>query len=153
MIRTAGILLLGVLTVALAACGTSPKNNPPPPPPPPPPASNTPFWAQWGSNPQHTGSVGTAGQLLTSKHADIVYDPFVPQEKAANEPIFGEAVLTVHEQAPLTDGNDVYMATKSGSYTACSPAGNWVNGVACGPNAWNTMVWALASRTPSIGVL
>src|SRR5579863_1482017 len=105
------------------------------------PASNTPVWPQWGSNSQHTGMVAVAGQALANKHADIVYDPFVAQEKAENLPVFGEAVLTVHEQAPITDGNDVYMVMKMGNYNSCNPPGNWINGVACGPNTWNTMEW------------
>jgi Viral BACON domain len=104
-------------------------------------ASTSPFWQQWGSNPQHTGMVPVAGQNLTSTLANVVYDPFVNQEKAENTAVFGEAVLTVHEQAPITDGNDVYMVMKSGSYDSCNPVGDWVNGTACGPNAWNTMVW------------
>lgn len=133
------VFAVGLFTLGLAGCGgSSPMGNNPPPPPP---ASNTPFWAQWGSNSQHTGDVSVTGQSLTTKHADIVYDPFVSQEKAANEPIFGEEVLTVHEQAPLTDGNDVYMVTKTGTYTTCNPAGDWVNGSACGPNAWSSMIW------------
>lgn len=131
---------VGLLTVALAGCGSSSRTNNNPPPPPPPP-SNTPFWAQWGSNAQHSGDVSAAGQSLTNIHADIVYDPFVNQEKAENVPLFGEAVLTVHEQAPLTDGNDVYMVTKTGNYTSCNPAGDWVNGTACGPNSWASMIW------------
>jgi len=106
-----------------------------------PAPSNTPFWSQWGANPQHTGMVGIVGQNLANKPADIVYDQFVPQEKAENAPIFGEAVLTVHYQAPITDGNDVYMVAKTGSYTPCNPAGAWASGTACGPNTWNTMIW------------
>jgi BACON domain-containing protein len=106
-----------------------------------PAPSNTPFWSQWGAEPQHTGMVSIAGLNLVNRAADIVYDPFVTQEKAENVPIFGEAVLTVHYQAPITDGNDVYMLTKSGSYTPCNPAGAWANGAACGPNTWNTMTW------------
>ena len=104
-------------------------------------ASTSPFWQQWGSNPQHTGMVPVAGQSLNNKLADIIYDPFVDQEKAENTPVFGEAVLTVHEQAPITDGNDVYMVMKSGTYKSCNPVGNWVNGDSCGPNAWDTMDW------------
>jgi hypothetical protein len=139
-VRFFGVFLVALLMVALSACGGGgagimiTQGGPPD-------ASNTPFWAQWGSNPQHTGNVSVTGQSLTNKHADIVYDPFVSQEKAENTPIFGEAVLTVHEQAPITDGNDVYMVTKTGTYTSCSPVGDWVNGTACGPNTWNTMIW------------
>jgi BACON domain-containing protein len=107
-----------------------------------PVASNAPVWPQWGANPQHSGMLGgTAGQSVATKHADIVYDPFIDQEKAENTPLFGEAVLTVHEQAPITDGNDVYMVMKTGSYMPCNPAGKWATGGACGPNTWNTMIW------------
>jgi hypothetical protein len=112
-----------------------------------PTASTSPFWQQWGSNPQHTGMVPVAGQNLTSILANVVYDPFVDQEKAENTYIFGEAALTVHEQAPITDGSDVYMVMKSGSYDSCNPVGDWVNGTACGPNAWNTMIWNEARFT------
>ncbi|HXZ13722.1 MAG TPA: hypothetical protein VEG64_15155 [Candidatus Sulfotelmatobacter sp.] len=109
-------------------------------------ASNAAFWAQWGANPQHTGMVSVTGQSLTNNLADIVYDPFVNQEKAENTPLYGAPVLTVHEQAPLTDGangaaNDVYMEMKSGTYNSCSPVGAWTSGAACGPNTWNTMWW------------
>jgi len=121
----------------------------------PPTASNSPVWQQWGANPQHSGMLANvAGQSLTSKLADIVYDPFVDQEKAENAPQFnGEAVLTVHEQAPLTDGNDVYMAMKTGTYSSCNPVGNWVNGAACGPNTWNSMIWNEARFTWINGAL
>ena len=138
MNRTAWPLIFLVLALGLAACGGGGshtiKN-------PPPPASNTPFWTQWGSNAQHTGNVAVAGQSVMANQADITYDPFVNQEKAENTTLFGEAVLTVHEQAPLTDGDDVYMETKTGSYSSCNPVGDWTLGTACGPNAWNTMIW------------
>ena len=104
-------------------------------------ASTSPFWQQWGANPQHTGMVPVAGQALTSTLANVTYDPFVDQEKAENAPVFGEADLTVHYQAPITDGNDVYMVMKTGTYNSCNPAGAWENGAACGPNTWNTMIW------------
>ena len=99
-------------------------------------AANTPFWPQWGSNPQHTGMVNVAGQSLANKLADIVYDPFIAQEKAE---LGGE--LVVHEQTPVIDGNDVYMVQKTGTYNSCNPVGNWQNGAACGPNSWNSMIW------------
>jgi hypothetical protein len=107
-----------------------------------PSPSNAPFWTQWGADPQHTGTVGVAGQSVARALADIVYDPFVAQEKAEIEGAFGEEELFVHYQAPLTDGNDVYMMMKTGTYTSCSSAGSWFrNGVACGPNAWATQQW------------
>lgn len=121
---------------------------------PPPPPSNTPVWAQWGSNPQHSGMVNVAGQSLATVHADIIYDQFVDREKAEQAPLFGEPVLTVHYQAPITDGNDVYMMMKTGSYTSCPNAGDWAfSGAACGPNTWNTMIWNEARFTWENGSL
>src|SRR5262249_7015834 len=103
-------------------------------------ASNQPIWPQWGSNPQHTGAVNVTAQGLVEKLADITYDPFVQQEKAENNVTIGND-LTVHEQVPITDGNDVYMVMKMGSYKSCAPVGAWQNGTPCGPNAWDTMSW------------
>jgi hypothetical protein len=159
MNRLARVAVLGVIGAVLAGCGGSGSGGggvmPPPGVPDP---SNTPLWAQWGGNPQHTGMVSVAGQSLLNKDADIVYDPFIAQEKAENVPIFGEAVLTVHEQAPITDGNDVYMVAKTGTYTSCNPAGAWSPNVQfpvaqCGPNTWNTMVWNEVRYTWESGVL
>ena len=59
-------------TVLLVSCGGSSSNSMMPPPPPPP-ASNTPFWAQWGSTAQHTGAANVAAQGLNKQLADIVY--------------------------------------------------------------------------------
>jgi hypothetical protein len=72
-------------------------------------------WNQWGKDPQHTGQIGVAGQNLNQVLANIVYDPFVEQEKA---PENGDNDLLVHYQTPLVDGNDVYMEFKSGTYTS-----------------------------------
>jgi len=72
-------------------------------------------WPQWGHDQQHTGTVGVAGQNLNHVLADIVYDPFVDQEKA---PENGDGDLLIHYQTPLVDGNDVYMEFKSGTYTS-----------------------------------
>jgi len=100
-----------------------------------PPPSTAPFWGQWGANPQHAGMVSVVGQNLGHALADIVYDPFVPQEQAEG------GGLLVHYQAPILDGNDAYITVKSGTYTSCNPVGNWQTGAACGPNTWNTMSW------------
>ena len=108
----------------------------------PPAASNNPFYPQWGATPQHTGAVSIAADQLNSKLADIVYDPFVQAEQ--NE---ANGELLAHYQATLTDGNDFYMETKSGTYPSCNPPGDWVNGTACGPNAWNQLVWNVARYT------
>jgi hypothetical protein len=123
-------------SLTLIACGGGSSNSNPPPPTPPPPASNSPFWAQWGANPGHSGAISIAGQSLNKKLADIVYDPFVTQEQAEQG-----GSLVAHYQATLVDGNDFYMESKSGTYPSCTPARDWVNGAACGPNAWNKLKW------------
>jgi hypothetical protein len=74
-------------------------------------------WPQWGQNPQHSGTVTVPGQNLTNIIADITYDPFVPQEQAANG---GE--LLAHYQAPLLDGSDAYMEVETGTYDPNDPS-------------------------------
>ena len=69
-------------------------------------------WLQWGQNPRHTGSVPITGQDLNNILADIVYDPLTPDEQAASG---GD--LVAHFQAPLVDGNDVFMEFKTGSFS------------------------------------
>jgi hypothetical protein len=133
--------LLG-LTLALGACGGSSGTTTTTTPPPPPPASNNPFWAQWGSTAQHTGTTTVAALPLNKKLADIVYDPFVAQEQAE---FSGD--LVAHYQATLTDGNDFYMESKSGTYPSCNPVGDWANGTACGPNAWDQLTWNVRRYT------
>jgi hypothetical protein len=85
--------------------------------------------------------VNAAGQAVAHQLADIVYDPFVAQEQTESLPVFGAPDLVAHFQATITDGNDVYMMVKTGHYTPCNPAGDWANGTACGPNAWQSLVW------------
>ncbi|MEA2691973.1 MAG: hypothetical protein QOJ16_1360, partial [Acidobacteriota bacterium] len=72
-------------------------------------------WPQWGQNPQHTGAVSTIGQPARHLLQDIVYDPFVQQEQA--DPLSAPDLLA-HFQAPLLDGDNVYMEFKSGTYTS-----------------------------------
>ena len=81
-------------------------------------------WPQWGQDPQHTGTVNVAAQNLNQVLADIVYDPFVAQEKA---PENGDGDLLIHYQTPLVDGNNVYMEFKTGTYTSI--------------NTWETQIW------------
>jgi hypothetical protein len=71
-------------------------------------------WGQWGRNSQHTGAVSVAGQPALHVLEDIVYDPFVEQER--EDPLSGDG-LSIHYQAPLLDGDDVYMEFKTGTYT------------------------------------
>src|SRR5690349_16977516 len=81
-------------------------------------------WPEWGHDSSHTGAVNVAGQNLNHVLADIVYDPFVDDEKA---PENGDDDLLVHYQTPLVDGNDVYMEFKSGTYTSIT--------------TWETQTW------------
>ncbi len=81
-------------------------------------------WNQWGGGPRHTGSIPVYGQSLRERMADIVYDPFVSAERAE-----AGGSLLVHYQAPLSDGNDVFMEAKSGAFT--------------GFRTWETQVWSM----------
>jgi hypothetical protein len=73
-------------------------------------------WPQWALNAQHTSKVSTVGQNLNQNIVNLIYDPLVPQEMAESAKLFGDADLLAHFQAPLVDGNNVYMVFKSGSY-------------------------------------
>jgi hypothetical protein len=108
----------------------------PPPAIPPPVASDSPFWAQWGFNAQHGGTVTVAAQALNTQLADIIYDPFVAQEQTESG---GD--LIAHYPSTLVDAGDFYFMAKTGSYVACQPSGSWQTGAACGPNTWDRMVW------------
>jgi hypothetical protein len=77
-------------------------------------------WPQWGQNPQHQGFVGVAGQPIKSQLANVIYDPLVPDEQA-----FTGGELLAHYQVPLLDGQDVFMAFKTGDYS----------------NPFNSQVW------------
>src|SRR6185503_10112256 len=81
-------------------------------------------WNQWGGGPRHTGSIPVYGQSLREQMADIIYDPFVSAERAE-----AGGSLLVHYQTPLSDGNEVFMETKSGAYTEF--------------RTWDTQVWSM----------
>jgi hypothetical protein len=83
-----------------------------------------------------------AGQSLDRRVGSIVYDPFVTQEQAE-----ANGDLLSHYPAPLVDGNDFYLGGKTGTYPACAPPGSWAGGLACGPNAWNQLVWTVTRYT------
>ncbi len=72
-------------------------------------------WPQWGHDQKHTGTTTVNAQNLNNILVNIVYDPFVEQEKAPGN---GDGDLLVHYQTPLVDGNDVFMEFKSGTYTS-----------------------------------
>ena len=92
-------------------------------------------WPQWGRDPQHSGSIPVLGQLPTQKLANLTYDPFVAQEQAEN---FGE--LLAHYQAPLTNGQDVFMEFISGTYVSCNPPGSYTP-FPCGNDNWFNQIW------------
>jgi hypothetical protein len=131
------LAFLGI-TLWLSGCGGSSSGMKTTPPPP---ASNNPFYPQWGSTPQHSGTISIAAQALNNKLADIVYDPFVAAEQNESN---GE--LLAHYQATLTDGNDFYMESKSGTYPSCNPPGSGTP-APCGPNAWNKLTWNVTRYT------
>src|SRR5262249_54040823 len=92
-------------------------------------------WPQWGQNPQHSGFISVLGQSPNRKLANLIYDPFVAQEQAEN---FGEPLA--HYQAPLTDGQDVFMEFISGKYVSCDPPGSYTP-FPCGNDNWFNQVW------------
>jgi len=92
-------------------------------------------WLQWGQNAQHTGRVLVPGQIPSRILADLVYDPFVPQEQAEEN-----GNLLAHYQAPLVQDQDVFMEFKSGKYVNCNPAGTYAP-YPCGPDNWNNQTW------------
>jgi hypothetical protein len=93
-------------------------------------------WPQWGQNPQHSGFTDVTGQLPNQKLASMIYDPFVAKEQAENS---GE--LLAHYQAPLTDGQDVFMEFISGTYVSCNPPGSYTP-FPCGNDNWFNQVWS-----------
>src|SRR4029450_8413882 len=68
------------------------------------------FWPQGALEAQNSGQVGVAGQTISRILANIVYDPLVPDEMAANG---GD--LLAHYQVPLIDGTLVFMEFKGGT--------------------------------------
>jgi len=74
-------------------------------------------WPQWGLDPQHTGQAAVVGQSLDRNIVNILYDTLVEDEMDAGEELVGEQALLAHYQAPLVDGNDVYMMRKTGTYS------------------------------------
>jgi hypothetical protein len=93
-------------------------------------------WPQWGQNPQHSGSIAVVGQSPSNKLASMTYDPFVAQEQGENG---GE--LLAHYQAPLTDGQDVFMEFVGGTYNSCNPPGSYTP-FPCGNDNWFNQVWS-----------
>jgi hypothetical protein len=96
-------------------------------------------WSQWGQNSQHQGFVQSVGQAATSILADVIYDPFTAAEARDTG---GD--LFVHYQVPLIEGNDVFMAFKTGRFIECNPPGSGIPPAGetdCGQSAWNSQIW------------
>lgn len=72
-------------------------------------------WRQWGNDGTHAGASCAVGQPLTRAIAAHVFDPFTSQEQSDT----WRGDLVVHYQAPLVDGDAVFMLQKSGTYTPC----------------------------------
>ncbi len=79
-------------------------------------------WNQWAGGPSHNGSLPVNAHRLAKQLANIVVDPFAENERAE-----AGGALLVHYQTPLSDGGDVFMEVKSGTYT--------------GFQTWETQIW------------
>jgi outer membrane protein assembly factor BamB len=100
-------------------------------------------WQQWGNSASHQGASCVRGQPLDTRLSDMVYDPFVADELADTSGADTRGALFIHYQAPLIDGDGLYMMTKSGTYTPCH-AGS--DGPSCGdPDEiyrLNSQIWS-----------
>jgi outer membrane protein assembly factor BamB len=81
-------------------------------------------WNQWAGGPGHLGSLPLNAHRLDELLAEDVYDPFVAQERQE-----AGGVLLVHYQAPLSDGDEIFMAVKGGTYT--------------GFHTWESQTWGV----------
>jgi len=108
-------------------------------------------WTQLGGNAAHTGTACAPAQGFNSVLASVTVDPFVDQEVIDTNAQTDQSALTAHYQAPLVSGDDVYVETKSGTYTNCAiiitNASGLVTGTEsadggpCGQDAWDSQVW------------
>jgi outer membrane protein assembly factor BamB len=97
--------LAGLAGLVLISCGD----------PTPPPSEDCSSWRQWGNSAAHAGASCVSGQPLETTLSEMVYDPYIEQEITD-----AGGILVVHYQAPLIDGDDLYMMTKRGTYTPCA---------------------------------
>jgi len=105
MLTPAGLLIL----VLLSGCGGSSGSMDLPP------VAGPAVWPQWAQNPRHTGAVDVVGQSPDRVLVDRTLDPFVAQETAATQ---GD--LLVHYPVPLVSGDDVFVFTKTGTFTSAT---------------------------------
>src|SRR3974377_1700626 len=85
---------------------------------------------QWGEEPQPAAFFTVGGQSASQKVASLTFDPFVAQEAAE-----GGGALLVRYQTPLTDGQDVFIESRSGQYVSCNPPGSYTP-FPCGTDNW-----------------
>ena len=77
-------------------------------------------WPEWGQNPQHSGAIATVGQSPDRQRARA--SSTIRSSRASRPYIL--ASCSLHHQAPLTDGQDVFMAFESGEgLRAVRPSG------------------------------
>jgi hypothetical protein len=105
---SAAMVRMLLVVIGLAACGDNFGNGVSA-------TSDCESWHQWGNGAAHAGASCASGQPLHRIMSELVYDPFLAQEIAD-----GKGDLFVHYQAPLIDGDDLYMMAKRGTYTPCN---------------------------------
>ena len=105
-------------------------------------------WPQWALNPQHTGQAAVAGQRLNRILADLIYDPLVPAEMAAQG-----TDLLAHYQVPLIDNaSTIFMEFKSGTYNKNRyDTQNWGENGFQWQNGQLTQVWSFTSDWKAVG--
>jgi outer membrane protein assembly factor BamB len=96
-------------------------------------------WSQWGQSAAHNGQVLCAGgdydvRLLTR----MVVDPFAGQLNAETG-----GGIPVHYPAPLTDGENVFVMRKGGTFVSCDPPGFPKPGCGLDPENLNRMTWSM----------
>lgn len=85
-------------------------------------AAQSDTWNQWAGGPRHNGSLPITADPFEKQLANIVVDPHADNARAE-----AGGSLLVHYQTPLSDGLDVFMEVKSGTYT--------------GFRTWETQTW------------
>jgi len=93
-------------------------------------------WTQWAHDAAHEGTSCVGGETPGKVIASVAIDPFVSEEN----PPPGDDGLLVHYQAPLVVGDDVYVMSKGGTFTAPCVV---PDGGATEPcHAWDSQVWS-----------
>ena len=97
-------------------------------------------WPQLGQNAAHTGQAAVAGQKLQKILASFQYDALADAIRADEG---GD--LLVHYMAPMADGNDVFMMTRTGQWVSCADGG-----IPCGTALWNRRRAIVARRVAPV---